>query len=213
MQTPTEVWTCSRFSRNWWRSQRPCVRVAAGAASWGCRRRRCQSCQPRWWVYWASDLSPHWQRYETERKGRQEDRELSLHEGVKGKFHKHHTKTCLCVELCLDMWTAILICTGVIVTFKKRHLLNYGVGSEGAGWPEHGTSQLVWTLQEKTDEGRRLAKLLERASHVQRLWPCCIGPKVESRPGALCCILLPLSHPVSYHVFSCSINKRSQKIF
>ena len=39
--------------------------------------------------------------------------------------------------------------------------------------------------------GRCLAQLVERASHVQRLCPCCSSPGFESRPGASCCVSIP----------------------
>ena len=54
--------------------------------------------------------------------------------------------------------------------------------------------------------GRRLAQLVERASHVQRLCPRCSGPRFESQPEALCCVSLPPSHPDSCCHLSCSLN-------
>ena len=41
--------------------------------------------------------------------------------------------------------------------------------------------------------GRCLAQLEERASHVQRLCPCCSGAGFESRPETPCCVTLPPS--------------------
>ena len=52
--------------------------------------------------------------------------------------------------------------------------------------------------------GRCLAHLVERAPHVPRL---CSGPGFDSRPGSLCCVSLPLSLPLSCHIFILSINK------
>ena len=40
--------------------------------------------------------------------------------------------------------------------------------------------------------GRCLAQLVEKVSHIQRLFPRC-GPGLEPRPGALCHVLLPLT--------------------
>ena len=58
--------------------------------------------------------------------------------------------------------------------------------------------------------GRRLAWLVEWASHVLRL---CSGPGFDSRPGSLCCMSLPLSltlFPVT--LFSCTVNKGKKNI-
>ena len=46
--------------------------------------------------------------------------------------------------------------------------------------------------------GCRLAHLVSQVSHVLRL---CSGPGFDSRPGSLCCVSLPLCHPVSCHYF------------
>ena len=54
--------------------------------------------------------------------------------------------------------------------------------------------------------GRRLALVVERASHVQRRCPCCSGPGLESLPGILCCVSLPLSHSFSCLLLSCSMS-------
>ena len=60
---------------------------------------------------------------------------------------------------------------------------------------------------------RRLALGVEQASPVQWLCPHSTGPAFESWPGACCCVppSPAPSQPVSCHVFSCSVKKKSQK--
>lgn len=60
--SPTGVWSCCSLPRTGWKSQRSCALEAGGAAGWACSRKRYRSSQPRWWVYWASYLFPHWKR-------------------------------------------------------------------------------------------------------------------------------------------------------
>ena len=50
--------------------------------------------------------------------------------------------------------------------------------------------------------GHRLAQLVELASHVQQLCCHCSRPGFDSQPASL-----PLSQPVSCHIFSCPVNK------
>ena len=59
--------------------------------------------------------------------------------------------------------------------------------------------------------GHRLAQLVERSSHVQRLCPRCRSLRLESRPGALRCVSLPVSL-ILFPVLSCFIYKRPKNV-
>ena len=60
--------------------------------------------------------------------------------------------------------------------------------------------------------GRHLAQWVERVSHVQGPCPRCSGPRLESQPGALCCMSLPLSLDLFPVMSSVVLSIKAKKI-
>ena len=72
----------------------------------------------------------------------------------------------------------------------RSHLLDVFIMSSGV---DHVVQVDKTKWFNMSQIGRRLAQLVERASHVPRL---CNGPRFDSRPGSFCCMSLPLSLPL-----------------